>query len=222
MRNMNWYLTVERYLTEGRSVSGSKGDALDKQQEQSQVNFNNTLQQAFSSQFGKQSDITNYLTGKLESQINNPTGLDDATKASMTSSAINNAATTYQSALKGVQSRMSTEGGPTALPNGVQSQIAGELAGQEANTESSGLEAIQQQDAQLKNTNLWNATSALGGNATTINPLGYGNAATSGSGAVSNLSSAFTQSNQSPLLGALGGIAGGIGSAFGGWLTKKL
>lgn len=217
MRNLSWYLTIEKYIQEGRTVSGGKGDQVDKAAEASQASFNSTLQSAFSSQFGKQSDITNFLSGKLESQINNPTGLDDATKASMTSSTINNAATTYQNALKGVQAQTETRGGPTALPSGVGAQIQGQLAGQEAGTESSGLEAIQQQDAQLKNSNYWNSVNGLNGVASQINPLGYAGASTSGAGAVSNLSSAFTQSNQSQLLGALGGLAGGVATGFGGW-----
>lgn len=218
MRNTKWYLTIERYINEGRSVSGSKGDSTDKSSEVSQAGFNSTLQSAFATQFGAQTDVLNYLKNTLEPQIANPTGLDAATKASMTSGVINDAATTYQNSLKSVQAGMSTHGGPNALPSGVTAQIQGALGGQEAGTESSGLEAIQQQDAQLKNTNMWNSVNALSGVAAQTNPLGYATAEDSGAGAVSNLSSAFTQSNQSQLLGALGGIAGGIGSAFGGWL----
>ncbi len=54
------------------------------------------------------------------------------------------------------------------------------------------------------------------------NPLGYAGAATSGSNAVAGLSQAVTASNQSQLLGALGGIAGGVGTALSGPLGSKL
>jgi hypothetical protein len=40
---MNWTQTIERYLAEGRTVSGGKGDSTLKAQEQAQANFTNTL-----------------------------------------------------------------------------------------------------------------------------------------------------------------------------------
>lgn len=215
---MTWTQRIEMYLQEGRSVSGGKGDKTAQASEASQASFNSTLQGAFAKQFSAQTDVLNYLKGTLEPQIKNPTGLDQATKSAMNTNVIDNAATTYQNALKGVQARTAGQGGPTALPNGVQAQVAGQLAGQEAGTESQGLLGVQQQDAALKQQNYWNAVNGLNGVASQTNPLGYAGAATSGSNAVAGLSEAYTQSNQSQLLGALGGIAGGAGTAFGGWL----
>lgn len=98
-----------------------------------------------------------FLNPKLQALISNPTGLDPATKAAMTSQAINDSATTYQNALKGVQANLASRGGPTATSSGVEAQLREELAAGEAGTEASSLNQIQQQDAELKNQNQWRA-----------------------------------------------------------------
>src|SRR5438105_998688 len=73
---------------------------------------------------------------------------------------------------------------------------------------------ITQQNEALKQANYWNSINVLSGQAATANPLGYANSATSGSGAVADLSKAVTAAN-GPTLGAvLGGVAGG---ALQGW-----
>jgi hypothetical protein len=62
--------------------------------------------------------------------------------------------------------------------------------------------------------------NALNGVAAEENPLGYASASSTAGGTVAGLSQAVTASNQSQLLGALGGIvggaAGGLGTAIGG------
>lgn len=218
----NWTATIERYIAEGKTVSGGKGDKTAKASEVAQANFTNTLTKAFQAQYGKQSDLLAILTKTLSPQLANPTGLSAATKAAMTTNAIETSATTFQNALKGTQAITASHGGPTALPSGVQEQITGQLAGQQAASETSGLENIQQQDENLKQSNYWNAVNGLNGVAAQTNPLGYANGATGSSGAVAGLSQAFTQSNQSQLLGALGGVVGGGLSAAGSiWGNKK-
>jgi hypothetical protein len=66
--------------------------------------------------------------------ISNPTGLDPATKAVMTTSVIDTSATNYQNAAKGYQTETAARGGPT--------QVEGRIAGQQAGEESSALNNI--------------------------------------------------------------------------------
>ena len=80
---MNWTATIERYIAEGRTVSGGKGDPAIKEQEQQQQAFNTQLQQTFSQQFGKQSGILNFLNQKLTNQVNNPQGFTPAQMAAL-------------------------------------------------------------------------------------------------------------------------------------------
>lgn len=217
----SWSQIIDRYIAEGRTVSGGKGDQTIKTAEQNSLNFSNTLQAAFAKQFGAQTDVLNFLKGKLQPMIDNPTGLSPQALATMRSSAINNTATTYQNALKATQARTAGEGGPTGLPSGVQAQIQGQLGGQQASSEADQLNQIQMQDESLKQQNYWNAVNAENGIAAETNPLGYASDATTANSDVGALGAAFKQSQQSQLLGALGGLAGGVGTAVGGYFQGK-
>jgi hypothetical protein len=212
----NWSATVDRYLAEGRTVSGGKGDQTAKAAENQQMAFTAQLMKTFQAQFSNQQGVLSYLQNTLKPQIAAPQGYDPATLAALKTNAINRNAENYQNALKGVQANMSTKGGPTSLPSGVEEQIRAQLAGQEAQGQSDALTQIQESDAGLKQQNYWNSVNALNGVSAQFNPLGYAGEANGGSSAISGLSEAFTQSNQSQLLGALGGIAGGVGTALSG------
>jgi hypothetical protein len=212
----NWTLIIERYLTEGRTVAGGKGDSDAKTAENNQTAFNQKLMKIFNAQYADQKGVLDYLKGKLQPMIDAPQGYDPATLAAMKSNAIDQNATNYQNALKGVQANMAGKGGPTGLPSGVEEQISGQLAGQEAATQTSDLQEIQVQDANLKQNNFWNAVNGENGVAAQLNPLGYAGQATSGSNAVAGLSEAYKSSKSSQLMGALGGIAGGALSAWAG------
>lgn len=196
-------------------VALCKGDNTAKDAEKSQAAFTNTLQKAFSTQFAGQQKILDFLQGKLEPQISNPTGLDAATKASLNTQVIDNSATTYQNALKGEQASMATKGGATSLPSGVQAQIEGQLGGQQANTESQGLNQVQLEDQQLKQQNEWNSVNALNGVAAQINPLGYAGDANSGASTVGTLSNAYSTSQNSGLFNTFAnGFAGSLGKGL--------
>jgi len=79
----------------------------------------------------------------------------------------------------------------------VNDQQTAALLTAEAADKGNAQNTITLNDANLKNTNYWNAMNVLSGNvASQFNPLGYANSATSGSNAVAGLSQAYTQSQQ--------------------------
>lgn len=215
MRNSTWSATISLYITEGRTVSGGKGDDTAKQAEKQQLDFNGQLMKIFSAQYGQQKDVLSFLQNKLEPNISNPQGLDQSTKSAMTANAIDTNATNYQNALKGVQANTASRSGATTLPSGVDEQIRGQLAGQEAGTQTAALQNIQTQDAQLKQQNYWNSVNALNGVSAQINPLGYSSSANQGGGTLAGLSSAYSSSQQTGFWNTLGNsFAGGLGKGL--------
>ena len=195
-----------------------KGDPTAQAAEQSQATFDNQLMSLMTAQYGKQSAITTYLTNQMTPQINQGgVGIGGAALAAMRTNAADTTTTQFQNERKAAASLGSQSG----LPSGVNAQLSAEALNQEALAQSQAQNQITGLNEQTKQANYWNAISTLNGQAATENPLGYANAATSGSGAVAGLSQAVTAANQSQLLGALGGIAGGIGTAVGGYFGKK-
>lgn len=189
-----------------------KGDPVAKQEEQSQANFDNTLQGIFEAQYGKQSAITNYLTQQMEPLINEGgQGYSPQDLAAMRTSATDTLSNQFQGAERAANA---TEA--RGLPSGVNAQISGTLSGEEAQQQSAAQLGITEQNEQLKQQNYWNSINVLNGQAATLNPLGYSSSATSAGNSVAGLSNAVTAAN-GPTLGAiLGSIAGGAGTALAG------
>lgn len=190
-----------------------KGDTTDQNAENAQASFDNQLTQIFTAQYQKQSAITNYLTNLVTPQITaGGQGYSGADLAAARTAATDTLSTQYQNAQRSVNA-----GESKALPSGVNAQVSGDLAASEASAQAGAQNNITQQNEQLKQQNYWNSINVLNGAAATENPLGYASASTSGNNAVANLSQAYTSSNQSQLLGALGGIVGGAASGFGAY-----
>lgn len=198
------------------TVALCKGDDVAKKQEADQAAFNTQLMASYQTQFSKQGAILDFLKGKLQPMIDHPTGYTPEALAAMRTSASDNLSTSYDNANKALQNRQFAAGGRD-LPSGVNAQISGSLAQAEASDKAAAQNTVTLNDENLKESNYWNAMNVLSGNvAGQYNPIGYANSVSSGSNAVAGLSQAVTASNQSQLLGALGGIAGGVGSAFAG------
>src|SRR5450631_3545757 len=71
-RKMSRNYTTLSYTSpwrDGTFLIRFKGDPVAQAAEQSQANFDNTLQGIFSAQYGKQSAITDYLTQQMEPLI---------------------------------------------------------------------------------------------------------------------------------------------------------
>jgi len=216
-----------------------KGDDVAKQQEQQQLAFNQQLSSIFQQQFAQQSAVLQFLKGKLEPLIDNPTGYDPVALSAMRTGATDAISQQYQNAQKALNNQLNSKNGGSDLPSGVDAQIQGGFQQSQAQDQANAQNTITLNDANLKNTNMWNAFNVLSGNvASQFNPLGYAGAYNQGSGTVANLSQAYTNSRQSGLLGALGGVtgsllgaagnAGGFGSlfcwvaaSFFGWNSEK-
>lgn len=216
---------IERYLREGRTVSGGKGDSTAKSMEQSQSAFNQSvLQPAFKQTFGENQAILSRLDSIFKGITANPQGFTPTTLAALNTGNTERTAMDYQNATKAAQASEAARGG-TGLPSGVNAQIGGQIAAAAAGEEATGQRTIALANEQQRQSNLWNALGGEERVAAADSPLGFGSEVSSGSNAIANLSQAYTQS-QGPGLGSvLGGLAGGALSASlgnGGALTKMI
>lgn len=193
-------------------ISGGKGDNTAKASEQAQSNFNKTLQGAFAQQFGNQSQVLSFLNNKLTAQANNPQGFTAPQMAALQTQNTTGNAQNFQDAQKATQLAEAARGG-NGLPSGVDAQLSAQNANAAAGAESAGQLGIANANAQLQQQNYWQALSGLSGVAQQYNPNSFASSANSAADSVGSLSQAYTASNQSQLLGVLGGIAGGAASA---------
>jgi hypothetical protein len=193
-----------------------KGDPVAKQEEASQAQFNDTLRNIFEQQYGKQSAITRYLTQQMEPQIaKGGQGYSPQDLAAMRTQATDTLSNQFQGAQRAVNA---TE--QRGLPSGVNAQISGSLMAQEAEQQAAAQNQITAQNEQLRQQNYWNSINVLNGQAAVENPLGYAGSAMSGGNTVAGLSQANTAAS-GPTFGAiLGSIAGGAGTALGGYLAN--
>lgn len=210
---MNHSQKIDLYILQGRTISGGKGDSTDKAAEASSAAFSSTLQNAFTAQYGKMSATNNFLTSKLTSMANNPTGFTAPTMAAATTNNIQNAATGAQQATQAAQAQEAAHGG-TGLPSGVNAQIGGQIDAAAENQLSGNQNQLQIANGELQNQNQWAALSGLQGVSNADNPLGFAGASTGAAGNIAAMSQAYTASNQSQLESTLGGIVGGGLSAF--------
>lgn len=197
-------------------VSWCKGDPTAQAAEVQQQQFDQQLMNIFQQQYGKQSAITDYLTKQLEPVISKGgQGMSPDALAAARTSATDTLSNQFQGAQRAVNATEQRD-----LPSGVNAQVSGSLMAQEAEQQSAAQNTITANNEALKQANYWNSINALSGNSAQINPLGYAGGATSGTNAVSNASQAVTSAN-GPTLGAIfGSIAGGAGSALGGYFAN--
>jgi hypothetical protein len=195
-----------------------KGDNTLKNEETAQSNFSNVLANSFSTQFANQQGILGFLNNKLTAGLANPQGFDPATLASMRTAATEGTAQSFAQSQKALQESEAARGG-SVLPSGVQAQLSAENANQAAAANTTAQQNINIQNGQLQNQNYWNSIQALSGVAAQDNPNGLAGAETGAANSVGDLGAAYKNSQNSQLLGALGGIVSGTigvaGSAFG-------
>lgn len=191
-----------------------KGDKVAQAAEQSQANFDNTLQGIFQAQYANQTQVLQYLQGKLQNALNNNQGYTPGQLTALRTGATDTTAQEAQNAQAGANAAAIRTGG-SALPSGVSAMIESSVAQQAAQQQAQAQNAITTANANLQQQNFWNASNVLSGTAAQFNPLGYANSATSGSGAVAGLSNAVTNANGPTFGQILGGIGGGILGAAG-------
>lgn len=193
----------------------SSGDSEIQQTEQAQSAFTKQLMSTFSTQFANQQGILNFINGKMTSMVNNPTGFTPTTLAAMGTQNVEGAATSFENAEKASNEAEAAQGG-NGLPSGVKAQITAQNANAGATQEAQGENEIALENAQQQQNNYWSALNVLNGTASQENPLGYASASTGSGEATANEGTAYKNSQSSQLLGALGGLAGGAGTALAG------
>src|ERR1700758_1707290 len=202
---MTWTETIERYISEGRTVSGGKGSGTANSQRQQELDMQ---KKAFDTQQAQieqlKSAFSPYLAGK--------TGFDPALLASMRSQFLNSNSSTFNQAGNQVRAALGARGeGTGSQPVGgtFGSGISNLMAAQ-AGSQSQGLLGINVQNAQQALQNQFNAGNILSGNAATLT----GTQGVAGAGASSALNSYITAKNT--------GFGSSFANAFGGALGKGL
>lgn len=194
----------------------SSGDPVAKANEQQQLDFSKQLATIFQKQYGDQSQVLQFLQGALKPMINNPTGYSADALASLKTNAVDTISSQYSKANQALQNNYASI--DPSITSGVRDMQTGELKAAQAADTSGALNTISLNNENLKNNNYWNAMNILSGNvASQFNPTGYASASEGASNASSNAGQVFQASKQSQLLGALGGIAGGAGTAAAGF-----
>lgn len=202
---MNWTDIIDRYIAEGRTVSGGKGADVANQQRQQELNMQT---QAFNTQQQQLSQLKQAFSPYL----NGTQGFDPAMLSSMTSQFLNNNNQSFNDAGAQVRSALAARGaGSGQLPVGGDyvRGIAG-LQGAKASSQSQGLLGINVQNAMQALNNQFNAGNILSGNAATLT----GTQGVAGSGASSALGSYIQAANT--------GFGSSFANAFGGALGAGL
>ncbi len=219
---MTWTETIERYIREGRTVSGGKGvTGIANDQRKAELDMQ---KQAFQTQMAQIADLkkafSQYTQGAGQ-------GFDPATLAAMKTQFLNSNNQTFNQAGQQVREALGARGeGTGANPvGGNYAQGLANLLGAKAGSQSQGLLGVDVTNAQQSLTNRFNAGNLLSGNAATLT----GTQGVSGSGAASALNSYINAENsgmmgsfKNAFGGALGkglgqGVAGGIGGITGGF-----
>jgi hypothetical protein len=202
---------------------GGTPDPEAQAEEAETVTFDQSLMNIFQQQYATQQKQLSYLQGKMEPIINaGGQGYTPDQLASMRTAATDVNSEQFQGAQQALNNTIAANSGGSKLTGvaGSTIQANAELNAAEAQTQAQAQETITSQNAQLQQSNYWNAINALNGVAAQENPLGYASASNQAGSTVADLTNAnanYIKSTQSPLMGALGGIIGGsVGGLFQG------
>lgn len=201
-----WTATIERYLAEGRTVSGGKG-ATSKADQQRQDELS-MQKQAFATQQQQLGMLNKSFSGYL----NGKTGFDPKMLASMRAQFLNSNNSTFGQAGAQVKEALGARGegsGSNPVGGSYGGNIA-QLLSAKAGSQSQGLLGIDVNNAQQALQNQFNAGNILSGNAATLT----GTQGVAGAGASSALNSYITASNT--------GFSGSFQNALGGALGKSI
>lgn len=194
-------------------IASCKGDETASNEETSQANFSTTLQNAFNTNNAAQQNQLNFLNNKMQGAINNPQGYSAQTMASMRAQANDAVSAQDQNVTRAVNNSEMTKGGASALPSGVSSQIGAAIASQAAQAGNNAQQNITENNANLENSNYWNAVKGEEGVASAENPEGMAGEDNQAASTVGSLSNAVTQSDGPTFGSILGGVVGaGLGA----------
>jgi hypothetical protein len=221
---MSWTKTIERYIREGRPVSGSKGDSVLQSSEANSAAFQKTLTDTFKTQFANQTDILNKLNGVFSNVISNPAGFSAPLLAALNTNNAETVGKDYAHAKQAYAETVAARNGgrgDSGLPSGVDEQIQAQIGSSAAQEEASGTRQIAIANEQQRQQNWWQALTGEEGVAQAENPLGYSQTANQSADATANIGNAFNQSKGPGFWSVLGGIAGGAGTAAAGYFGGK-
>lgn len=197
----------------------SEGDKTVSQTEQSQAAFQQELTKDFSTAFGKNQEILNFLNTTLTNAIKNPQGFSQPALTAMRTGATDAVSKQFQDATVAANATAAAHGG-AALPSGVAAQVSGQIAQGAAAEQSKQQQQITLANEQEKQNNYWKAIAGLGGVASQENPNAYASNATSAANSVSNLGQTLLATQQADWQNAgaiISGVAGlGEAVATGG------
>jgi len=193
-----------------------------------QADFYQEMTQEYSTVFGEDQGVLSELTKTFEPILAagpSQEGFSAAEKNNLDSEAIQGTATNYAAAEKALREDQAAEGGGNTFSvAGQDTEQRGELASQAANQESSEEEQITQADYAQGQQNFDTAASALTGVASELNPAGFAGATTGAGSAAGTTADQIAQEQDSewtPVLSALGGVAGAaagnLNFGSGGW-----
>lgn len=218
----NWTKTVERYILEGRTVSGGCGADSDQKQisQQQQQNFQ-TLNNQAGQVFGAGSQVFKDLTSSFEPVLaagEDQSGFSAAQLANLKSQAITNTGVATRNAQQAAGERGSAQGGGTTiLPNGAQMGQNAAIAEAGSNQTAGELSNINLQNAELGRQNWMNAAGVLSGAPGVFNAAtgAAGASTTAGSDAFNSATGVNNANNAwvGDVAGVLGDAAG-IGAKF--------
>jgi hypothetical protein len=221
-------LRIERYLSEGYTVSGGCGASATQQELQAmQTNFYAQQIQEQNQNFNENQAILKQLTGVFSpifAQGPSQLGYSTAELNDLNSLATTGVGSDYAAAQKALALQEGASGGGNSfVPSGANQEQRAQLAESAAGQESSDLLNINQADWQQGLSNFDLAAQALSGVAAQENPIGYSQAATGAGSAASTTAQEVTSANQSWMqlaAGALGAAGGALGGGSLGQLVN--
>lgn len=196
-------------------------DQAQQQLEQSQADFYSQLRTQDSTLFGEDQGILTQLQGVYAPILAagaNQYGFSDAEDTTLNSQATEGVAQNYRSASTALKEQQAAEGGGNSyLPSGSHESAQGELDAAAARTMSGEQLQIKQAGFDQGYKKFTQATTALEGASSLMNPAGTASVANQAGSAEGDTAKAIAAENESwmaPLAGAVGAVGGAATAKF--------
>lgn len=202
----------------------SSANPTEQALQQSQAQFTNTLQSAFTTAFAANQSILGNLTTTLTKAIANPQGYTAPEMAALRTNATDTVATQTANADSAAAAYGASHGGAD-LGSGVQAQIQGQVQAQGMQADSQAQNQITIANAQQQQTNYWNAINGLTQVGAAYNPTGIASAETNSANATTSASQAVSAEQEQSWQNAFGvvkGVAGLAGAALTGGASSVI
>jgi len=178
------------------------------------------LQSNYAQRFAGQNDILNKLNESLSPIVEagpNQQGFSPQELASLTTTAVNNAAAANRNAQQAAGNFAAGQNNTSGLQSGVQKQIRGSIASSAANQESNALNQITQANYNQGNQNFWRAQGGMSALSGQYNPAEFGSLSNNANEAAFGEADKIQQEKNAEQAAIAGGIANiGIDFATGG------